>query len=418
MIDTLQEIYGELRRNRLRTLATGFAVTSGLFLLIVLLGAGNGLIHAFQQNLGDFAFDAIHVYGGMTTKPYAGNREGRRIQLDERDVRMSERNFAGRVGDVLPTLTQTPPSASYGSAHIASPSLIGVYPAYRRTMAVKMLKGRFINEIDLQQTRKSVVVGSNNCDHLFPGDASPIGKALNVSGVMYTVVGVFKANEMSNANEFYVPYTTLAAIYNRGEFIDQLTMTIQNIPSEAKMEQFTDDYYRTSAALHNYDPTDRRALWIWNQARDNIQMQTAMSLLHTAFWVLGLLTLLSGIVGVSNIMLISVKERTHEFGIRRAIGARPWSVVRMVMLESVVITALFGYAGMVLGILFCEWMDHSLGSQTLDIGVMQTTYFVDPTVDLLTCVRATVIIIIAGALAGFFPARKAVKVKPIEALRG
>ena len=160
------------------------------------------------------------------------------------------------------------------------------------------------------------------------------------------------------------------------------------------------------------------AAWIWNQAGDSIQMKKAQNILHTAFWILGLLTLVSGVVGVSNIMLISVKERTREFGIRRAIGARPWSIIRMVMAESVVITAIFGYIGMLLGVFFCEWMDNTVGNQTMDVGVFQAKYFVDPTVNISTCLIATVIIVVAGALAGFFPARKAVKVKPIDALRG
>ena len=147
-------------------------------------------------------------------------------------------------------------------------------------------------------------------------------------------------------------------------------------------------------------------------------MKKAQNILHTAFWILGLLTLVSGVVGVSNIMLISVKERTREFGIRRAIGARPWSIIRMVMAESVVITAIFGYIGMLLGVFFCEWMDNTVGNQTMDVGVFQAKYFVDPTVNISTCLIATGIIVVAGALAGFFPARKAVKVKPIDALRG
>lgn len=164
-------------------------------------------------------------------------------------------------------------------------------------------------------------------------------------------------------------------------------------------------------------PTTARPCGYGTRPRDSEQLNTARRILHTAFWILGLLTLVSGVVGVSNIMLISVKERTREFGIRRAIGARPWSIIRMVMLESVVITGIFGYLGMLLGILFCEWMDTAVGGQTLDVGVFQMQYFVDPTVDLSTCLMATAIIIASGALAGFVPASKAMKVKPIDALR-
>ncbi len=174
---------------------------------------------------------------------------------------------------------------------------------------------------------------------------------------------------------------------------------------------------RATSYIHTFNPEDRRALWIWNQAEDSITMHKTQNILHVSFWILGLLTLISGVVGVSNIMLISVKERTREFGIRRAVGARPWSIIRMVVLESVAITGIFGYIGMLIGIFFCEYMDYSVGGQTMDMGVWQAKYFLDPTVDLSTCLTATVIIVIAGALAGLFPAMNAVKVKPIDALR-
>lgn len=418
MLDTLYEITGSLKRNKLRTIATGFAVTSGLFLLIVLLGAGNGLIHSFQYNMGSFAFDAIHVYGGITTMPYEGIKEGRRINLDTRDLNMAKTSFSRFISEAMPTLETSGLNVSYGSKHISGCEFDGIYPNYAASQGIKMLEGRFVNDIDIQQKRKVVVIGSNSVTDLFKGGETAIGKILNVSGISYTIIGIFKTNEMSNSTTFYTPYTTLSTIYNRGRFIDELTMNINNIPTESAMNKFMDDYIHATSQIHSFDPSDKRALWIHNQAGDNIVMQKAMSILNTSFWVLGLLTLLSGVVGVSNIMLISVKERTHEFGIRRAIGAHPWHIIRMVILESIVITATFGYIGMVLGVFFCEWMDKAVGGQTMDLGVFQAKYFIDPTVDLHVCIQATIVIIIAGALAGFFPARKAVNVKPIDALRG
>lgn len=413
-MDTLLEIYGDLMRNKLRTIATGFAVTSGLFLLIVLLGAGNGVIHSFEYNLGGFAFDAIHIYGGRTTMPFEGMKEGRSIQLDTRDVEMTKKNFSEQVSGVVPTQEVSGQNASYKANHI-SVTLQGIYPLYAETQAIKIQKGRFVNNIDINDRRKVVVIDSKNAEDLFEKE-EPIGKDINIGGISYRVIGVRKANEMSNSSEFYVPYTTVSTIYNKGKFIDELTMSTRNIPTEEAMEKFMDDYIAAASHIHSFDPHDDRALWIWNQAGDSIQMTKAMSILHTSFWVLGLLTLLSGVVGVSNIMLISVKERTREFGIRRAIGAHPWSIIRMVMMESVVITAIFGYVGIVLGVFFCEWMDKAAGNQTMDLGVFQAQYFIDPTVDLSICIEAAIVVIIAGAIAGFVPARKAMKVKPIEAL--
>lgn len=417
MLDTLQEITGTLRRNLMRTIATGFAVVSGLFLLIVLQGAGNGVINSFEYNMGGFAFDAIHIFGGMTTMPYRGVKEGRWIRLDERDIEMTERNFSQQVQQVLPTVSVDGLTVSREGTYMNSAKLVGVCPGYNSSMAIKMLQGRFINEIDARQKRKSVVLGNNSVKNLFKHGASPLGKEIQIAGISYQVVGVYKTDEMSNASEFYAPYQTVSTIYNKGRFIDELTMNIRNIGGEEDMDRFMDNYIRANSQLHAYNPEDKRALWIWNQAGDSIQMNKATNILHTAFWVLGILTMLSGVVSVSNIMLISVKERTREFGIRRAIGARPWNIIRMVMLESVVITAIFGYVGMLLGIFFCEYMNATVGNQTLDLGVFQAKYFVDPTVDLSTCLGATIIIVIAGAIAGFFPAWKAVKIKAIDALR-
>lgn len=416
MLDTLQEIYGAIKRNKMRTIATGFAVASGLFLIIVLQGAGNGVINSFESNMGNFAFDAIHIFGGMTTKPHEGIKEGRFIQLDNRDVEMTERSFSHYVKDVMPSLNQGGLIVSHGAQH-QSATLMGVKPGWEEIDAVKIVYGRFINEIDLRQKRKSVVMSDVNAQTLFPHEKNVVGKTLDFNGISFTVVGVYKDEQMSNERTFYAPFTTISTIYNRGQFINRLSMVIRHIESDSVMDQFMDEYTRASSHIHSFAPDDRQALWIWNQAESNVEMQKTQRILHTAFWILGLLTLVSGVVGVSNIMLISVKERTREFGIRRAIGARPWSIVRMVMAESVVITAFFGYIGMLLGVFFCEYMDSTVGNQTMDLGLFQAKYFVNPTVDLSTCLTATVIIVVAGVLAGLFPALGAVKVKPIDALR-
>ena len=401
----------------MRTIATGFAVVSGLFLLIVLQGAGNGVIHSFQYNMGNFAFDAIHVFGGRTTKPWEGIKEGRLIQLDDRDLDMSRRHFPQQIISAIPTINQDGVVASNGGHYISSASMVGVYPEYAGAQAVEMLEGRFINNIDMTDKRKVCVIGSNSCKDLFKESRSAIGKGVELGGILYTVVGIYKTDEMFNNSNFYVPYTTVCTIYNKGRFIDELTMNTRNIPTDSAMNLFIEEYTRATSHIHSFDPEDSRALWIWNQAEDNMKTQRAMNILNKAFWILGLLTLLSGVVSVSNIMLISVKERTREFGIRRAIGARPWNIISMVVLESIVITAIFGYIGMLLGIFFCEWMDATVGNQVMDIGIFQAKYFIDPTVDLHICIQATIVIIVAGALAGFFPARKAVKVKTIDALR-
>ena len=213
-------------------------------------------------------------------------------------------------------------------------------------------------------------------------------------------------------------YTTVQTIYNKGRAINSITLKTEGLDTKVMNDAFEERVRHTMSSMHNFDPDDRRAVWVWNSAIQNEQINMASSILSTSFWILGLLTLISGVVGVSNIMLIAVKERTHEFGIRKALGAKPWNIISMVMLESVLITAIFGYIGMLAGIGFCEFMDATVGGYMLDVGVFKQEVFVDPTVDIAICMRATGIIVVAGALAGFFPARKASKVKPIEALRG
>ncbi len=418
MLDTLQEIYGAVMRNKMRTVATGFAVASGLFLIIVLQGAGNGIIHTFEYNMGQFAFDAVRVFGGWTSIPYEGIKEGRRIRLDQRDVDMSRTSFSDKVTDAMPSVSTWATSVNYGKEYLGSTELKGVYPEFAQSQAVQVMAGRFINEIDLLERRKVAVISTRAATDLFQDETRGLGNYLCMDGINYRVVGIYKVNEMSMESEMYIPFTTIAAVYNKGAFLDEVLMNVRPFTDKTEIDSFIDDYRRASSHIHSFAPDDRRALQIWNQAEDSAELNMVSNTLHTAFWILGLLTLISGIVGVSNIMLISVKERTREFGIRRAIGARPWGIIRMVMLESVLITAFFGYIGMLLGIFFCEYMDSSVGNQTMDIGIFKTQYFIDPTVDLSVCVTATFIIIVAGALAGFFPARRAVKVKPIDALRG
>ncbi len=418
MFNILQEIFGVLSRNKLRTLATGFAVSSGLFLMIVLQGAGNGVIHTMEENMRDFSFDAIHVFGGRTTMPHEGIKEGRYIRMDERDVRMAKTSFPQRLSDAMPLLNQSGMTASHGGNHVLNTSLKGVHPAYSEVTAVRMLKGRFINEIDLKERRKVVVIGQGSVDDLFGKGQEAVGKYLNMNGIAFCVVGVYKTNEMSNSTEFYAPFSTVSTIFSKGNTIDQMTMTINDIKSEEEMEEFIDDYARATSYIHSFNPKDRYALWIWNQAEQSLTMKKTRYILSLSFWILGLLTLTSGVVGVSNILLISVKERIREFGIRRAIGARPWNIIGMVMAESLVLTTIFGYIGMLAGIGFCEYMDSAVGGQTMSTGMGEVRVFQDPTVDISTCIIATLIIIVAGVSAGYFPARKAVKIKPIDALRG
>ena len=417
MLDTLQEIWGAIKRNKMRTIATGFAVASGIFLMIILQGASNGIIHTLEKNSGAMAFDVIQVWGGYTSMPHEGWREGRRIKLDERDMAMARETLGENVVSATADVSQGGLIASVGDNYM-SVSLEGVYPDYAAIEGFNITQGRFVNKIDMDERRKVVIMSEDNAKNLFKDRLSPINRYVKIDNAHYKVVGLYKTNSMFTDNNMYAPYTTVQTIYNKGRAINSITLKTEGLDTKVMNDAFEERVRHTMSSMHNFDPDDRRAVWVWNSAIQNEQINMASSILSTSFWILGLLTLISGVVGVSNIMLIAVKERTHEFGIRKALGAKPWNIISMVMLESVLITAIFGYIGMLAGIGFCEFMDATVGGYMLDVGVFKQEVFVDPTVDIAICMRATGIIVVAGALAGFFPARKASKVKPIEALRG
>lgn len=417
MFDIWQEIYGTIRRNKLRTFLTGFAVAWGIFMLIVLLGAGNGLIHAFEKSSSERAMNSIKIYPGWTAKPYDGLKEGRYIQLGNKDLNTTAEQFPDNVMEVGATVWQGDVTISYGSEYV-SLSLRGVPPNFTEVESVKSAKGRFVNAMDIREKRKVIILHKKSAEVLFnKSKTDPIGQFVNVSGVAYQVVGLYNDEGSQNVSDAYIPFTTLQAVYNKGDTLSNITFTIKNLETEEKNAVFEQNYRKALGATHRFDPTDDSAIWMWNRFTNYLQSLKAHSILRTAIWIIGIFTLLSGIVGVSNIMLITVKERTREFGIRKALGAKPGSILWLIIVESVFITTLFGYIGMVAGIAATEWMNSAFGNATMDAGVFQETVFVDPTVNIGIAIQATLTLVVAGTLAGFFPARKAVSIRPIEALR-
>lgn len=417
MFDIWQEIYGTIRRNKLRTFLTGFAVAWGIFMLIVLLGAGNGLIHAFEESSSQRALNSIRVFGGWTTKPYDGLKEGRSIELDNRDLEDTQDFFAGHVEEAGATLSQSATDISYGAEYV-NLSLYGVHPNYTKVEAIKTVEGRFINQTDIQERRKVMVLHRKSAEVLFgKAHVEPLGKFVNAGGVAYQVVGLYDDEGNSEPSTAFIPFSTLQTIYNKGNKLNNIVFTTKGLDTEEANEAFEADYRKVIGANHRFDPTDDGAIWVWNRFTNYLQTMNAMGILRIAIWVIGIFTLLSGIVGVSNIMLITVRERTHEFGIRKALGAKPRSILWLIIVESVFITTVFGYVGMVAGIGATEWMDAAFGNQTVDAGIAEAKVFSNPTVDIGIAIQATVTLVVAGTLAGLFPALKAVKIRPIEALR-
>lgn len=413
----LSEVWSTSKRNKLRTSLTGFAVAWGIFMLIFLLGAGNGLINAQLQQSTRFLANSMRVFPGETSKAYKGLKEGRSITLNDRDILISNQTYGQYVDDVGGRLEQYNVNINYGDNYVASQSLVGVAPTHPKIDKTELIAGRFINEIDMKDQRKNVVLSRSQAKELCKDYRSLVGKNVKISNLNFQVVGIYKDDESRNNTEAFIAYSTIKTIYAKGDDAGSLEFTIKNLKTQEDNEKFEKNYRASINNNHQAAPDDDRTIWLWNRYMDNIQMNQGIAIMQTALWIVGLFTLLSGIVGVSNIMLITVKERTREFGVRKAIGAKPWSILKLIITESIIITSFFGYIGMVCGVAANEIMDATIGHTTVDTGLFKAAMFVNPTVGIGTCIGATIAIVIAGTIAGLIPAIKAARIRPIEALR-
>ena len=387
MHDILGEIWSTVKRNKLRTALTGFAVAWGIFMLIFLLGAGNGLINAQLSHMGQFLANSMMVGSGYTSKAYDGLKEGRNITLDDADIAETGRDFQAHIDGVGAMISENSVMIS-------------------------------VNEIDMDTRRKSIVLSEEQAKELLPGHyADLVGRYVKVGSFAFRVVGIYKNDGSRMNSDAYTAFTTIRMMYNEGNKADNIIFEFHGLSTQQQNEDFEKIYRASINSNHRAAPDDNGAIWIWNRFTQNMQMNQAVGIIRTFLWVVGLFTLLSGIVGVSNIMLITVRERTREFGIRKAIGAKPWSILRLIIIESIIITTFFGYIGMLCGIGANLYMDATIGHTKLDTGVFQVTMFVNPTVGFDVCIEATLVMILAGTVAGLIPARKAARIRPIEALR-
>ncbi len=414
MFDFISEIVSTIRRNKLRTALTGFAVAWGIFILIVLLGAGNGVIHAFEERSSQRALNSVKVFPGWASKPFEGLKDGRYVRLDYGDLDLTKSHFPDNVDEIGAYVTQSGCTVSYGSEYI-SVDLDGHFPNETKISGIKMVEGRYINDIDIRDCRKVIIINETAKSVLF-GDSEPLGHFVNAGDVAYKVVGVFKSDGQNS--EVHIPFTTLRVIYGKGSDLYNYAFTTKGLETQEANDAFESELRKTLGQKHHFASDDYGAVWFWNRMSNYLQASQAMNILSVAIWVIGIFTLVSGIVGVSNIMLITVKERTREFGIRKALSAKSRSILALVLAESVAITTFFGYVGMVAGIGVTELASSLIdGDGEAGGGMVAADVFTNPTVDLSIAVEATLALIVAGTIAGFVPARKAVKIRPIEALR-
>lgn len=405
MFDLASEIMATLRNNKLRTALTGFAVSWGIFLLIVLLSVSRGLVNGMDAMFGQRDTETVSIRGGYAQKAFKGLKENRRIKLRDNDLGVLASQNANVVSEVTAQISNDTAKVTSAKDYLTE-GYRGVYPAELRNSGLDLMKGRFINQNDINQGRRVVVLHEESANTLFGETVDPIGQLVKISDLSFTVVGTYKQEWR---RDVFIPYTTARAMSGGSDRVNNITVKLRNVSSIAESDDAEHSFTSTLGRQHTFAEDDSGALWIWNRFSDYMRQATAMGAIGMAVWIIGLLTMLSGIVGVSNIMFVSVRERTHEIGVRRAIGARPASILRQIILESVVITTLFGYIGIILGMLAAEGISMLLSGGNSPIK--------DPTVDISIALQVTLVLIVAGALAGLFPAMKSLKIKPVEALR-
>ena len=407
-LDKWQEIYSTIRKNKLRTFLTGFAVAWGIFMLIILLGSGKGLENGVTDQFRGGANNGIWISSGMTSLEYKGLQAGRLIRFTNEDydllkasVRdhefMSSRMFLGN--------TITSYKNEYGTFYLSP-----CHPDYGHIKEVEMLEGRFLNIFDIDQYRKVAVIGEKVREDLFKGsDTVAMGEYININGVLFKVVGVFRdfGRDDSELRRIYIPITTAQRVFSGQNVVSQISLTTGDATVE-EVNMILEQTRNLLARKHTFDKEDERAVFIWSKNEDFRRFQGLFLGIRLFIWIVGIGTIIAGIVGVSNIMMISVKERTKEIGIRKALGATPFSVIALILREAIIITGFSGYIGLVLGIGVLE---------VISMNLPEIDFFRSPEANFSIAVGATILLIIAGTMAGLFPARKAAKIKPIEALR-
>ena len=403
--DRWREIFETISKNKLRTFLSGFTVALGIFIFIILFGLGNGLKNTFQEFFLDDASNTIFIYPGKTSEPYKGFKANRRIEFKNEDLKEIDENFTFFIEYLTPRITRSA-LTRYKNESNTYPTR-AVAPGHQFIEKTILMKGRYINPSDLEEKKKSAVIGRLVAKDLFKGE-DPIGKYINIGTIAFKVIGVFQDDGGDNEERnIYIPYTTRQLIEKSNDKVDQIIVTFRKELGHAgalALEKSLKNYFKEKKSIA---PSDPNGVYFQNLTDDLKQSQQFAVVLQLIVSFVGLGTLIAGIIGISNIMVFVVKERTKELGIRKALGATPISVIQMILQESVFITTISGYIGLFLGILVLE-----------NIGLTLEEYFIkNPFIDFGTAFAATLVLIIFGAVAGYIPAKRASSIKPIVALR-
>jgi len=412
MIDYLEEILSTLKKNKLRTIMTGFSVAWGIFMLIILLGSGNGLQNGMEFNFRNIAKNAIQVWPGRTSENFEGLGKGRRVQFTNEDYDLIKRDLPG-IKDITGRLRLMSDVAITYNDEYANYTVTCVMPEFINIRLMEVVKGRFINHIDIKENRKVITLSQYIVDMLFK-DIDPIGKYVKVGGIYFKVVGVLENPSYKQSKAAIIPITTGQKVFNGANRISSLAITTTSNTAEGN-KRIEDEIKAFLAKRHKFSASDDEALYVTNTLEDFKRSQGIFNGIRMLVWIIGIMTIIAGIVGVSNIMIILVKERTKEIGIRKALGATPWSVISLVLSESLFITAFAGLVGMLTGMGLLHIASVVLSNIAEYNDKIQFIFF-NPSANFGVAISATILLVIAGLLAGFVPARKAAGIKPIEAL--
>ncbi|HMI08240.1 MAG TPA: ABC transporter permease [Flavobacterium sp.] len=409
-IERWQEIFEAIAKNKLRTFLTGISVASGIFILVILLGVGKGLQNGIEKQFERDAAGIIEVWSGMTTKEYKGLNPGRQIQFRNSDYDLSVQKYGDKVDKKAATYNEWNGLVTYGKES-GNYQYRGAYPDYQFIENATMAEGRFINNSDMESNAKIAVIGMKLKQDIFK-DKSPIGEEITLNNINFKVVGVFvdPAGEREETR-VYIPLTTMQKAFGAGDKVSVLFYTMKKNQDYdaalAEAEKFETGLKQLLKSKNTIAPDDDSAIGVHNSVKDAKQFYSLNLYIRLFFWWVGICTIIAGVVGVSNIMLIIVKERTKEIGIRKALGAPPISIIGMILHESIFITTIAGFVGLLMSLILLELVGPQIKSE----------FFVNPSVDFNVALTTLFLLVFSGALAGFFPAYRAAKIRPIVALR-
>jgi len=413
--DRWVEIWVTITRNKTRSILTCFGVFWGILMLVILLGSGTGMKNGMFAGIDGFATNSVFMWADRTSEAYKGFNKGRMWELRNRDVEGLKTNITG-IEYISPIIwgNRSDKNVVYGQ-QAGSYTIKGLYPEYFKIESQKIHYGRVFNDIDQLQKRKVCVIGSEVNDVLFKGE-DPCGKYIRANGLYYQVIGVVEAKATNisiggrSTQCVFIPFSTMQQTLNQGDVLHFLCMSVKK---QYNVKQVIDEATALIKSNNEIAPADPQAIGIVNLAAEFATFDNLFAGIDILVWLVGMGTLLAGIIGVSNIMMVTVKERTKEIGVRRALGAKPWNIISQVMSESLLRTSLAGLLGFSLGVFILDVGNKALSSQPAS----RDTFFLNPEVSINTAIAATVVLLISGLLAGLIPAWRAMQIKAIDAIR-